>query len=84
MNIYTYLQILSLTERELLSQEVGVSKTYLNFLASKKEGMSLPLASKIYSSMFNQSRDPSEQLPESAYLRFKKHKRKQKMERAKR
>ena len=59
MDIYGFIKILTTEERCLLAKECGVTVTYLNWLASKQDGISQRLAHKILHSEFNKKQiDP--------------------------
>jgi len=81
MNVYIFLKSLKKTEREALAAELShkpelftVQASYLTFLASKGDHMSIKLAGKIYDSKFNQSRHRAYSFTEHDWRRFHKHK----------
>lgn len=74
MNVYKFIKSLTQDERIILAGQCNTTKTYLNFLASKCDHLSIKLAGKIYDSAMNQKRDKTIQFTEKDWKSFHKKK----------
>ena len=81
MNIYDFLQSLTIKERGKLANEIETTAGYLNYLASKREFLSITMASRIFESGFNKRQPCDLSVTSDDYFDFKREKIEEKLSR---
>lgn len=72
MNVYLFLKSLTKDEKISLAAETDRKVSYLNYLASARDGMSVRFASSIFESEVNSARPPGQRFTFTDYKKFRR------------